>query len=83
MFIFKREVNFNTDEPDRFVLVKRVIVRERPEFNKISMEYHFKVSKSEKDPNTIIFAKREEIMELNWETEKVEVVAKLEIPLSR
>ena len=47
------------------------------------MEFHFKHTKNGKEPVTIIFARTDAIIELNWNTEAVTVTAEFEVPLTR
>lgn len=37
LFIFKRFRQHNTTDPDTFELIKRIIIKDRPEFDKVSM----------------------------------------------
>jgi hypothetical protein len=41
---------------DKFELVKRIVIRDIPEYEKIAMQFYFKNCKC-KDPFEIIFAK--------------------------
>jgi hypothetical protein len=50
LFIFRRIRNQNTDDHDVFKLFKRVVIKDNPQFNKISMQFHFKKTKGDKDP---------------------------------
>ena len=42
---------------DKFEFIKRIVIRDIPMFDKISMQFYFKNKKGGKDPNEIIFAK--------------------------
>jgi hypothetical protein len=44
---------------DYFELVKRIVIREMPMFNKISMQFYFKNIKGDKEPFEMIFAKQD------------------------
>jgi hypothetical protein len=83
LFIFKREKDFNTGGRDKFVLIKRIIIRENPFFSKICMQFHFKKAKYDLTPNTIIFTKATQIFELNFETEEIKTICEFEVPLLR
>lgn len=39
------------------------------EFDKISMQFHFKLTKNDKEPKILIFAKQEHIIALDFYTE--------------
>ena len=83
LFIF-RKIRDLSGARDKFKLVKRIVVKDRPEdFAGICMEFHFKITKNGKEPTTLIFARTDAIIELNWETEIVDSVASFEVPLSR
>ena len=70
LFIFKRERDYNTGGRDKFLLIKRIVIKDNPLFTKICMQFHFKNPKYEDHtPNTLVFTKMTEIFELNFETE--------------
>lgn len=54
---------------DTFELFKRIVIREIEEMQGICMEFKFKISKASHEPNCLIFAKKDKIIELNFETE--------------
>ena len=83
LFIFKRIRNMNTAEMDTFEQIKRIRLRDNPEFNDICMDFHFKHTKNNKDPNTMIFAKQDKIIEFNYETEEIKDICLFEVPLLR
>jgi hypothetical protein len=62
LFIFRRVKNFDPTKMDNFELIKRIVIREMPMFNKISMQFYFKNVKGDKDPHEMIFAKQDQIM---------------------
>ena len=68
LFIFKRERTDDFDGYDNFALHKRIVIKDIPYFNKVSMKYYFKNTKKS-FPEEIIFAKQEEIFIFNFETE--------------
>jgi len=49
LFIFKRTKNKNKNEDDVFILLKRVVIKDNPQLNKISMQFHFKKVKGGKE----------------------------------
>lgn len=85
LFIFRRTRDLNSvNGKDSFTLVKRIVLRDRPDdFKCICMEFHFKITKSGKEPTTIIFARTDAIIELDWDTEEVREISKFEVPLKR
>ena len=83
LFIFQRIRNQNTDDHDIFKLLKRIIIKDIPEFNKISMQFCFKNTKNGREVTTLIFAKQERLMEINFLTEKITDVVRFDVPLSR
>lgn len=69
---------------DKFELIKRIIIKDIPMFNKVSMQYYFKNQKSPgKDPNEIIFAKQDRLFSLNIETEEIKTIVEFIVPLTR
>lgn len=62
LFIFKRIKNLDPMKMDKFELVKRIVIREIPMFNKISMQFYFRNTKEGKDPTEMIFAKQDQLM---------------------
>ena len=66
------------NERDRFELIKRVVIKDRAEdFRNISMEFHFKNPKEAgKDPRKLIFARKDSIIEFDWNTEELETIVK-------
>ena len=75
--------NQNTDDNDIFKLLKRIIIKDIPEFNKISMQFCFKNTKNGREVTSLIFAKQERLMEINFLTEKITDVVIFDVPLSR
>jgi len=39
-----------SNEPDSWMLYKRIIIKEIAEFDQISMQFHFKMTKNGKEP---------------------------------
>lgn len=88
LFIFKRVRENNPKVKDKFVLHKRIVLREIDIFKKVCMSYHFKTSNTKNAiMDTIIFCKQDCIFELNFETEDkdamIKVVYTFEQPLNR
>ena len=55
----------NEDE-DTWDLYKRILVKDIPLFNKVVMQFYFKKSPPGEEPNSLIFAKKDIIFELNF-----------------
>lgn len=83
LFIFKRVANLDPSKMDKFELIKRIVIKDMPIFNKISMQFYFKNTRGDKDPNEIIFAKQDQLMMINIDTEVVSTIVKFIIPLTR
>jgi hypothetical protein len=83
LFIFKRVKNLDPSKMDNLELIKRIVIREIPMFNKISMQFYFKNTRNGKDPNEIIFAKQDQLMMINIETEEINTIVRFVTPLSR
>jgi len=82
LFIFKRN-HRDEDETDTFSLKHRIIVKEKPEFAKISMRFSFKLPKIGQLPNAVIFAKQDSMMEVRFDnqTENVDQNPPLDIKI--
>ena len=63
-----------SDAPFEFEMVKRILVRDIDEFDRVCMEYFFKNSAPGEDPQALIFAKRDTIFELNIWSEAVTTI---------
>ena len=83
LFIFKRIRDTNTTEPDKFVQIKRIVIKDMPEFDSISMQFVFQTTKGGREPNSLIFAKMDKLMVLNYETEAIVDLYSYEVPLTR
>ena len=75
LFIFKR-VKGNAFEHDKFVQKYKIVVKEIPFFKNVCMKFFFKYegkdnNGKDKNPNSIIFAKRECIFSLNFITSEI------------
>lgn len=78
-----KNLNANADTTDQFDLIKRIIVATNPEFEKICMTFMFKNTKYEREPDTLIFAKKTKIIELNIWSERITDMAVFDTPLTR
>lgn len=85
IFVYKRIKNLNTNaaSADQFGFIKRILIASNPEFEKICMQFAFKNTKYEREPDTLVFAKKERIIEINIWTEQVQDLAKFDTPLTR
>ena len=61
------------EEDDTWELYKRIIVKDIPLFNKVVMQFYFKESNGN-DPDALIFAKKDIIFEMNFETEVITTI---------
>jgi hypothetical protein len=43
----------------------------------------FKLTKFERDPTIIFFAKQDRLLELNFETDEIRTIVEFEVPLSK
>ena len=59
-----------------------MIIATNPDFEKICMQFTFKNTKYEREPDTLVFAKKDKIIELNIWTERVQVMAEFDTPLT-
>jgi hypothetical protein len=55
-------LNVDSNVADKFELIKRIRVAEMEEFTKISMQFLFKNTKYEREPDTLIFARKEKLI---------------------
>ena len=65
VFIFKKSknLNVNADIAAKFDFLKKVRVAEHPEFcKKVCMQFMFKNTKYDREPDTLIFARRDAII---------------------
>jgi hypothetical protein len=65
---------------DGFVQHKRVLLKDIPYFNKVSMKFYFKNTRNER-PTEIIFAKQEEIFIFDFETEVCTCLYRFNTPM--
>ena len=73
----------NKDERDKYVLHKRTVIREMPEFNKVCMNFHFKLVPAGQETDTLIFTRIDRIFELNFFTDVVKDIRKFDTPFER
>lgn len=58
LFIFKRIFNISSsNEPDNWMLQKRIVTKTLPQFVGICMQFEFKLAKPGHDPTQLIFAR--------------------------
>ena len=70
LFIFKRVKSGSPNKKDKFILHKRIILREIEIFKKVCMKFHFKTTGTKNAKmDTIIFCKQDCIFELNFDEE--------------
>ena len=73
--IMKRRPSESGDESeDTFELYKRIIVKDIPLFIKVVMQYYFKNAVGGGPPDSLIFAKKDIVFELNFETEAITTI---------
>lgn len=72
LFIFKRVAATDKLSYDTFTLHKRIILKDIPFFKKVSMDYYFR----NEDYSRLIFAKQDQIFEMNIETEEITTIHK-------
>ena len=65
------------------MLIKRIVIKDMPEFDSISMQFVFQITKGGREPTSIIFAKKNKMMVLNYETEQITDLYEYEVPLTR
>jgi len=61
------------------VLHKRIVLKEIPIFNKVTMQYFFESFKDE--PSTLIFVKQSQIFSFNFDEEEIKTLHEFEIAL--
>lgn len=69
----KASASGNEDE-DTWELHKRIVVKDIPIFNKVVMQFYFKNPAAGAMPDSLIFAKKDMIFELNFETEAITTI---------
>ena len=79
--MFKQRDSQGDLEYPKYSLHKRIVVKDIPIFKKVSMQYIFKKTTFGQQPDTIIFAKYDEIFELNFETEEFTQIFKYKEPM--
>ena len=81
LWIFKKKYN-QPGTRDTYEQHKRIIVKDMPEFGKTSLQFHFK-HKEGLARDEIIFAKKNELMIMNFETSAIRTMYKFAEPLLR
>ena len=57
------------------------MVKDLPIFERVCMNYHFKNTVGNADPDTIIFSKPDLIFELNFVTQEIKTIVKFDVSL--
>ena len=65
-----------------FVLYKKIILKDLEIFEKVAMDFFFKENTFDGIYDTLIFAKKDCIFSLNFDTEETEVLYKLKDPFA-
>ena len=69
---------------DTFTLVKKHVVMEIPGMAGISMDFCFKYfNPGQLDPTSLIFARKDKIIQFNYETAAMVDLVNFEVPLNR
>ena len=64
-------------------MVKRIKIKDDPMFEGICMEFYFKQTKIDKEPNVLLFARQDSLLEYNFESEEAKLLCTFEVPLNR
>ena len=83
LFIFKRKKGAGKNGRDSFEQIHRVVLKEIPEFTQVCMQYHFKDYPEGAEPDTLIFSKRDQIFQLNFQTSAITTLYKFKTSLNR
>lgn len=59
----------NDEDPELFYLHKRIVLKDLPIFNKVCMQFYFKISSTVGGSDSLYFVKADRILLLNFETE--------------
>ena len=51
---------------DKWELIKRIVIKDNPEFNKISMQFIFQKTDYNEEADTLIFATSTKLFSLNF-----------------
>jgi hypothetical protein len=79
--VFEREI---VDGKDIFVFKKRVVLFEIEELNHLCMQFYFQISKVQGEfSHTLLFAKKEKILQFDYNTECVRTLCDFPAPLSK
>ena len=68
LFLFRRVMNTIPTEPDQFVFDRKFVLKDMEGFERFSMQFYFKISQTDQDLTTLIFAKKDKIFEFNYST---------------
>lgn len=82
LFLYKRIKNADPNKMDTFAFYKRIMLKNNEKIGKVAMQFYFRNIKG-REPYEIIFAKKDAIITLNFETEKVRTLTKFTSPLTK
>ena len=68
------------DHADLFRLHKRIILKDIPIFDKVCMNFLYKKPKDNSFPTTLIFVKKENIFEMDYEAETIRLIYQFSEP---
>jgi hypothetical protein len=75
LFIYKRQTYIVAGvDNELFTLHKRIILKDIPVFDKVCMQFMFKNAREGRIPSTLIFTKKTQIFELNFDKETIKVI---------
>ena len=70
-------------EPDLFVFDRKFWFKDMDAFEKFSMQFYFKVSQTDQDLTSLIFANKNKIFEFNYETQEIRDVIVYDTAMNR
>ena len=76
-------MNVDPVEPDLFVFDRKFVLKDMDGFERFSMQFYFKISKTDQDLTTLIFAKKDKIFEFNYETVEIRDVCVYDEKMNR
>ena len=68
---------------DQFELIKRIVIKDNPAFEKISMQFMFQKTKYGREVTHLLFARQDRIVRFDFHNEIVSELAFFNMPLSR
>ena len=66
-----------------FILVKRMLIKDIPMFSKICMQFIFRLTKNGREPKSLIFAKQDSLIEVNFETDEIRELLMYKVALTK